>query len=271
MILWIVAGLATILILLWIWMSIEAFGYRVREESVSSSRIPEGFDGLHILFISDIHRRKLSMASMSDSLARADLVLIGGDLTEKGVPLSRVEHNLKILSSHSQAYAVLGNHDLNAGAVKVKELLRSAGVRLLKDETLVLEKGGDHIALTGYMQPKTRKHPFSNYKGKAKNDSYHIVLVHDPIWIKGRAKLGCDLILSGHTHGGQIVLPLLGAIRLEPFYYQKYDSGWFDLYRSRRSNEVIKLLISRGFGTSHIPIRLCCPSEYHLITLTRTP
>ncbi|NMO96945.1 metallophosphoesterase [Paenibacillus lemnae] len=270
--LWIGSGLAVIFIMLlfFAWMRVEATGCKVSRDIVSSSSIPEAFEGVNILLLTDIHRRKLTEKKLGPLLQEADYVFLGGDITEKGVPLKRLEHNLLLLTKNTPTFAVLGNHDLKAGASQVKAILDQTGARLLNDETIFLNRGRSSIALTGYMQPQTRFHPYSRFTGRASKHDFHIVLVHDPIWIQGRKKLPTDLILTGHTHGGQIVLPVLGAVKLEGFY-KKYGSGWYDLPRSRWRNEPVKLLISRGFGTSHIPLRYRCPAELHMITLKKTP
>ncbi|UNK20491.1 metallophosphoesterase [Paenibacillus sp. N3/727] len=253
------------------WMSIEAYGYRVWKETVGSDMLPASFQNYRILFMSDIHRRKLSAKRLQTLNLKPDCILLGGDITEKGVPWNRVRHNLEVLSRIAPVYAVLGNHDLKAGRQSIEELLNDTGTSLLKDRTLMLDKNGESIALSGIMQPATRKHPYSSFKGCPKKGQYHIILVHDPIWIQEKTNISANLILSGHTHGGQIILPLLGAVRLEGFY-KKYSAGWYNFPSTASSlHSNVRLLISRGFGTSHIPFRLGCPSEFHLITLQKKP
>ncbi|WP_422660773.1 metallophosphoesterase [Paenibacillus sp. EC2-1] len=268
MILWISLILLILALSTLLWMRKEATGYRVRNEIVESQSIPECFDGYKILFITDIHRRKLTDEKLLELNLKPDCILLGGDITEKGVPWERVSSNLQSLSRIAPVYGVLGNHDLYAGKEKLEALFNKFGLTLLKDKTVRLEKNGLSIALSGVMQPATRKHPYSNFKGHAKKDQYHIMLVHDPIWVMGKRNIFADLVLAGHTHGGQIVLPLFGAVRLEGFY-KKYSAGWYNLIQ--KSSAAVPLLISRGFGTSHIPLRLGSPSELHLITLLKKP
>ena len=245
----------------------EGTGYRIRTETVEEERIPEDFDGFRMLFITDIHRRRLSERALQRKIAGADIILLGGDLTEKGVPWKRLEKNMNILTRMAPVYAVLGNHDWKAGRGRVESILGRAGVTLLKDDTVTLRRHHSAISLSGIMQPRSRKHPYSKYKGPRNRSFYHIILVHDPIWIHNRQRIPADLVLAGHTHGGQIILPLFGAVKLEGFY-KFYGSGWFDL-RGKGTPEApgIKMLISRGFGNSHIPFRLGSPAELHLITL----
>lgn len=253
------------------WMSVEAYGYRMREQEVISDRLPLSFDGYRILFITDIHRRKLSEAKLTSHLSGVDCVLVGGDITEKGVPFQRLRHNMAVLTRIAPVYAVLGNHDLFAGKDAVRKILRETGVTLLNDKSITLQHEEEEIVLSGVRQPASRKHPYTQFRGKAHGEDFHIILVHDPIWVKGRQEVHADLLLAGHTHGGQIVLPLAGAVRLTRFYKQ-FKAGWYTLPRT--AGEIkpsSRMLISRGFGTSHIPLRLQCPSEYHLLTLRKKP
>lgn len=268
MIVWVSLGLAILALCTLIWMRIEATGYRVRNEIVESEAIPATFNGYRILFITDIHRRKLSHEKLLELDLKPDCILLGGDITEKGVPWDRVRSNLELLSRIAPVYGVHGNHDLYAGRQKLEALFNRTGLTLLKDKTIALKRAGESIALSGIMQPASRKHPYSTFKGLAKKGQYHIVLVHDPIWVMGKRNISADLVLAGHTHGGQIILPLLGAVRLEGFY-KKYSAGWYTL--TQKSYSTVRLLISRGFGTSHIPLRLGSPSELHLITLQKKP
>jgi len=251
------------------WMRAEAEGYRVREEEVASERIPASFDGFRILFLTDIHRRELSERKLMAALQPVDCVLLGGDITEKGVPLERLRHNMELLRRVAPVYAVLGNHDLYAGKDAVKKVLKETGVTLLSDKTVPITVGSDCISLSGIRQPKSKRHPYSQFKGSLQDGEYHILLVHDPIWLKGREEANCDLLLAGHTHGGQIVLPLAGAVRLERFY-KSFKSGWYSIPRAESGDlPDTRVLISRGFGTSHIPLRLLCPAEYHVLTLRK--
>lgn len=147
------------------WMRAEARGYRVREEEVVSERIPHSFDGFRILFITDIHRRQLSEEKLLSNLSSVDCVLLGGDITERGVPLQRLRHNMSVLVRIAPVYAVLGNHDLNAGKDAVRKALRESGVMLLNDKTVTLQRSNELIVLSGVRQPASRKHPYTRFRG----------------------------------------------------------------------------------------------------------
>ncbi|MGG1876908.1 MULTISPECIES: metallophosphoesterase [Paenibacillus] len=253
------------------WMSKEAYGYRLRREEVCSPRIPDAFNGYKILYMTDIHRRQLSERKLRAWLEEADCVFLGGDITERGVPWERLRSNMQLLRKYAPVYAVLGNHDLKAGKEQVRQILRETGVVLLSDKSVELVKGAHRIVLSGIQQPASKYHPYTRYRGRNREGRYHIVLVHDPRWVKDRTDYPYDLVLAGHTHGGQIVLPLAGAVKLEKFY-QSYKAGWYDLPgKEDGATAGPPFLISKGFGTSHLPLRLGCPAELHLITLKQKP
>ncbi|MNI87303.1 phosphodiesterase YaeI [compost metagenome] len=92
--------------------------------------------------------------------------------------------------------------------------------------------------------------------------------MHDPLWLSKQKKVPADLILAGHTHGGQVVLPFGLQMHTDPFY-RTYNAGMYTIAREDGSGGSAKLLISRGFGTAHLPLRWRSPSEMHVLTLRR--
>lgn len=94
-----------------------------------------------------------------------DCVLLGGDITERGVPLQRMRHNMSVLVRIAPVYAVLGNHDLNAGKDAVRKVLRESGVTLLNDKTVTLKRSNELMVLSGVRQPASRKHPYTRFRG----------------------------------------------------------------------------------------------------------
>lgn len=255
----VVLSAAAVLLLVHMWL--EARSHVLRVDEVELTHLPSAFDGAVILYLSDTHKRLLKTKDIEELKGRVDWVLIGGDMAEEGISWSIVRQNMKILSSLAPAYAVYGNHDKKAAAAQLSKLLNDASVQLLQDKAVYLQKGTQHIRLIGL--------DYRSKKGKmllqkTEGDST-ILLVHDPLQAL-RLDLHADLILSGHTHGGQIVLPWLGPIFLSRAY-RAVPSGWFSLKRSKDDSQGGKLLVSRGFGTNHLPLRLNCPAEIHLITL----
>ena len=252
----------------------EAFRVRLRREEVVLPRLPAAFDGFRILFVSDIHRRTVRpLASrLAGEAGGADLVLIGGDLTERGVPAARVRENVRLLSGIAPVYMVFGNHDYDEDAESLAELLREERVVLLRNDSRILERDGQAIRVAGVDDLSAgRDDVRAALRGgrPGRRPSCTILLAHDPLIIEKMtaedARL-TDLILAGHTHGGQIVLPLVGPLARGHVHYLR---GWRPLPRHKTAGSAgrPRLFVSCGYGTSHLPLRLLAPAEAHLFTL----
>lgn len=266
-----VAGLALLLLL---HMIIEANRTNITHQSMRITGLGESFDKTQLFFISDIHRRKLrpEVIRRIRSKNRIELVLIGGDLTEKGVPFTRVEHNIKLLSELGPVYFVYGNHDYDVNYRKLDILLRQWGVRILDNDAVLLEKGTDSLLLVGVDDPvRGRDKLHIAYSEICMKPACTILLAHDPSIINKLmdGKYPADLILAGHTHGGQVCFPWLGAVYYSTNHKNRdYLAGRYEINGRRSGKEIqFQLFVSRGYGTTWLPIRLLCPSEAHVITL----
>ncbi|QHW30215.1 metallophosphoesterase [Paenibacillus rhizovicinus] len=270
---WVVVVIAAAAVSLLGYMMILSYRYRLDEQTVVLERLPAGFDGTSLLFISDVHRRLIPMTVIDAVKAAggAELVLIGGDLREKSVPALRTRENIRRLRQIAPVYMVHGNHDYDEDIRPYEVLLEEERVRLLANESVVLEKrGGSRIRLAGVDDPRTfHDKPelalaeMEDGRGKL----FTILLAHDPIIVqrlKGDEYI--DLILSGHTHGGQIALPLTGPL-WKGEDASGYWRGWFQLPGKTTKPQ---LFVSCGFGTSRLPLRLLTEAQLHRIIL-RTP
>lgn len=256
-----------VMLLLHMWR--EAHNYVVTEDEVELVHLPASFDGATILYLSDTHERLLKINDVEKFRGKVDWVLIGGDVAQEGISWSIVRQNMSLLSSLAPAFVVYGNHDKKAGTAYLSKLLENSNIQVLQDKIVFLHKGEEEVQLVGLDyrskqgQLLFQKNREQGLRTKEKNST--IVLVHDPMDAL-RLDLDVDLVLSGHTHGGQMVLPLLGPIFLNKAY-RAVSSGWFSLKRNMEDKRDGKMLVSRGYGTNHLPLRLCCPAEIHLITL----
>jgi len=260
-------------------MHAEARRITVREEEIELDRLPASFRGTRIFFISDIHRRTLDDRLIGQATAGGpvDLVLIGGDLRERGVPLARTRSNVRLLSSLGPVYMVYGNHDYDDNARELEVLLREEGVRVLSNESVLLEqRGGGRLRLAGIDDSKSGRDriemalaPPIDAPMDAEQDCT-VLLAHDPIMIEKvlkRTELRIDLVLAGHTHGGQLVLPGIGPM-YRSYTTVTYTNGWFDFtVRETAGDRRLRLFVSRGYGTSHVPLRLNAPAEAHVFVL----
>ncbi|MCM3720309.1 metallophosphoesterase [Fictibacillus phosphorivorans] len=240
-----VAGLILLL-----YMYIEAHRNRVSLETVKIDKLPISFKDYKIFFISDIHRRTITNQLLEKAVG-ADIVIIGGDLLEKGVPMARVEHNIKMLSKIGPVYFVWGNNDYDEDVNLLTKTILSCGVTILDNTNISLHRDKDVLDIAGVNDLSFKKDRLEDAIMDCRS-SCRILISHNPdISRKITQDHQIRLVLSGHTHGGQIRLGPLGIAK---------RGGWYD-------EGFYKLLVSNGFGATHLPLRLCAPCEAHLITL----
>ncbi|MBB5172923.1 metallophosphoesterase [Texcoconibacillus texcoconensis] len=213
--------------------------------------LPKPFDGTTLFFISDIHKRTLSK-NWIDTLPRCDFVFIGGDLTEAGVKKHKVEENVHQLCRLGKSvYFVWGNNDHEWGEGSLSKLLHKYGVHELNNCSVEHVKQGEKLTIAGVDDLgyyRTDIHAALN-----STDLPLIFLAHNPEVIYYRdLPYKCDLLLCGHTHGGQVRLFGLGVTE---------KGGW------KKIGGKCHMLVSNGYGTTRIPFRLGAPPETHVITL----
>ena len=156
---------------------------------------------------------------------------------------------------------VLGNHDHYVGAAAVRDALRHAGVHELRNANVVLAKGDARLGLCGVGELETDAIDFDATVAGIPDDVPRVVLSHDPdVFAFWPERLRCDLMLCGHTHGGQAYLPLLGPPFVPSQFGFRYLKGLF-----REGSR--QLYVSRGVGASGVPFRWGCPPELTLVIL----
>jgi predicted MPP superfamily phosphohydrolase len=251
------------------YMHWEAKQLRIIKQELVLPDWPEGFDGVRFLFITDLHRRIIP-EDLRNKLAeivteeKIDLVLIGGDITEKGTPIKRVQDNIRFLSSLAPSYFVWGNNDYSGNFRALDIMLRDEGVTILDNRAVSFEANQDRLWLIGVDECSLKRDHLSMALTYIEQPGYRLLLSHSPIIVK-KIKDEDQIrgVLSGHTHGGQICLPLIGAITLPiGSFFRKYIAGEYVLRNGR-----LKLFISRGVGTSTVPLRLLAPPEIHILTM----
>ncbi|MEH7380820.1 metallophosphoesterase [Bacillus sp. JJ1533] len=241
-----------VLLLLYMWQ--EARLDRVVTKTLTFSDFPKSFGNITIFFISDIHRREVSEKIINEVKGKADIVIIGGDLTEKGVPFERVKKNLQLIKTVGPTYFVWGNNDYEVDYHELDSLLLSMGIKILDNTAMFFETvEGEKLALLGIDDVKEGRSRLDLALLDAGDEAdFKILVSHNPE-IKGKLKPEnkINLLLSGHTHGGQIRFWKFG---LYPKGGIEYKNG-------------MTIFVSNGYGTSGIPLRLGAPAETHLITL----
>jgi predicted MPP superfamily phosphohydrolase len=252
-----------------------SYGFAVRDHVVVSrftvgiANLPAGFDGLTIAQLSDIHHGPYTgldyirrCVEITNSL-KPDVIALTGDFTFAGKKhVAPCAEALRELKARVGVYAVLGNHDYYAGASHVAHALKKAGCNVLIDALDALESRGDKLWLAGvddlYYGSTNPKHLLRDVPREAAK----IVLAHNPDFIEEFAARSqpIDLMIAGHTHGGQIRLPLLGAPQISSEYGQRYAIGM-----NRKG--TMQVYTTRGIGTILLPTRVDCPPEIVLFML----
>jgi predicted MPP superfamily phosphohydrolase len=238
----------------------ERFQIGLTREMLEVSGLPQALSGLRIGFITDLHRSDTVPHDMIDHAVRLlmaeapDLIILGGDYVTWGDRrfVGPAADALAPLSAPNGVFAVLGNHD---NYHDMPPALTAKGFVVLRDARTRLTIRGETLDLAG-IRFWTRKPSEIAYVLRGASPNV-ILLAHTPMRLVEAAALSIPLVLSGHTHGGQIVLPGIGAIAAREF---PVIAG-----RDRRENTSI--FVSRGVGTVYVPVRLNCPPEVALLTI----
>ncbi len=253
---------------------VEAWRFQLTRVELRLERWPAALDGLTILHLSDLHCRRgqrveQHLAGLYARLPEPDLVVFTGDFCEGDRPIARCAAALAPLRGRLGTFAVLGNNDCHAAAhtAALAQALDSAGIELLRDEARRLTDRDASFALGGLDWVTLRRHDKS-YRLPVEptfadcGDLPRILLAHSPDAMPEAVEAGVDLLLCGHTHGGQICLPGGRALHnnLYRFGPPAYTRG---LYREGRTT----LLVSAGLGMTWPCVRLWCPPEALQITL----
>lgn len=240
-------------------------------------RLPPAWDGLRVAQLSDFHFHPFTTESEIAAAVRVvnslqpDMVALTGDFitmslfgeTESSarniVPLAPV---LAGLRASLGRFAVLGNHDVGTDPVLITGTLQEHGIEVLRNRALPLERNGARLWIAGLDDADNDLADIARTLAPVRDNAAVLLLIHEPDVGDEVARHPVDLQLSGHSHGGQINVPLLGPPYL-PRLARKY---WRGLYRVRD----LQLYTNRGLGTVGVPMRFLSPPEITLFTL-RSP
>ena len=248
---------------------VEAWAYEVTETVIRIRDLPERFEGFRIAQVSDVHhgrlvsleevRRVVQLANGT----RADMVALTGDYTTdlpKFVePCAEVLSELK---APEGVWAVLGNHDHRTDGPLTRQALRRRGIEVLTNENTELRRGPEVLQLAGVDDWGWGKADFARALRGVDTARPSLMLSHEPMALDVPETRGVSLILSGHTHGGQVTLPVVGAPAAWVWKHLKYLRGKYE-------SEGTQLYVSRGTGVIGLPVRLGAPPEVAVIRLQR--
>jgi len=226
--------------------------------------IPRELDGLKICQLSDLHfTGQINVEYFQRVVEEAnkfqpDLIFITGDLVDEAKCLPWLETTLGRLQAKHGVYYVLGNHDLRIkDETGFRNLLQNLGLTQASGKWHDIEIDGVNVRLTGNELPW---YPDVEKLGaESKPPGLKILLSHSPDQLDWAKTRGFDLMFAGHTHGGQIALPIVGPIVAPSKYGVLYAAGTFEI-------EGMIMHVSRGISGDE-PIRICCPPEVGLFTI----
>lgn len=243
---WIVrTGLAAMALLLFMFRNAHT---QKLERQTIKLKANKPFKPFEMLFISDLHRRKIPEKLIDFEV---DIIVIGGDLAEKDVPLDRIEHNLRLLKKSAPVYFVWGNNDREVGEDQLRDILKRTGVQTLENESVELF-GEEKLKLVAIDYFAYKTNAMENTFADVQADDTVIFVSHTPFVFKRvKEKYPVDFMLAGHTHGGQIRFGKFGI----------YEKGEYI------DQDGVKELISNGFGTTQLPLRLGAEAQYHLFSI----
>ncbi len=235
---------------------------QVVRASLPVSGLPPALEGLRIGLITDLHHSE--MVPLQDVVRAAtfltaehpDLIVLGGDYVTWGDRsyVAPCAEALAGLTAPLGVYAALGNHDDDRD---MPAALASNGFTVLRDARTTITAKGETIEMAGLRFWTHRPRDVARVLQGA--SAPIILIAHDPRRLDEAAELDVGLVLSGHTHGGQVVLPGLGAIAARKF----------PIVAGKGHRDNTSIFVSRGVGTVYVPYRFNCPPDVSILTLTR--
>jgi predicted MPP superfamily phosphohydrolase len=241
----------------------------ITEIDIWLRRLPVAFNGLRIVHLTDIHHslftplEDIQRAIHLANLLRPDLIALTGDyVTLSATYIWPVARALGKLRARLGIFAVLGNHDFQVDAGEITRAFRAQRIRVLRNSHFALRAGSAHLWVVGVddlwwgadnLAAALRSVPARDPK---------ILLCHNPLGVRQAAAHGVDFVLSGHTHGGQVRLPVVGSVYGRSKFGERFVEGWNRL-------DGTQIYVSRGIGKVLLPLRLGCPPEIACLRLRR--
>lgn len=242
----------------------EPYMLTIEHKQILLDRMPKVFDGFRIVQLSDVHHgpfsspEQIERAVETANRLQPDIIALTGDYISKerqfAAPCAEMLGKLK---ARFGVYAVLGNHDHWVDAPLLTDLFRAEGITVLINEGMRFEQNGETFWIAGVDDSMVGLEDLSLALAGARDDEMKLLLAHNPIVLRRAVRASVDLVLSGHTHGGQV------AIRGERSTARPRKRALQGLWRQGKT----QIYVNRGLGTVVLPIRYGCPPEISLLEL----
>lgn len=244
----------------------------IRQASINLPSWPAELQGMRIAAISDLHagapyisQEKLRHLVELTNAQQPDLILLAGDFVIQRVlggqfmEPAAMAAELKHLKARQGVFATLGNHDWWYNAARVRVALEEAGIRVLDNQAIKIEQNGKPLWLVGFADEWEGNPNITETLKQVIDDSPVIAFTHNPDLFPNIPNQ-VALTIAGHTHGGQVALPLIGRPMVPSKYKQRYAAGHI-VEKSKH------LFVTTGVGTSIIPVRFGVPPEIAILTI----
>lgn len=243
----------------------EPYMLTVEHQPIVLRKLPKELDGFRIVQLSDVHHgpfsstEQIERAVQTANRLRPDIIALTGDYISRerhyAAPCAEM---LGRLEAKFGVYAVLGNHDHWTDAALITDLFRAEGITVLINQGVHFEHRGASFWLAGVDDTMVGLEDIPLALAGARKDEMKLLLAHNPIVLRRAARAGVDLVLSGHTHGGQVALRSDRSASGRPRRRLLKGLG-------RQGNTQI--YVNRGLGTVILPVRYGCPPEVSLLEL----
>ncbi len=238
---------------------------RVTRHDVALRGLPPGAEGCRIAHLTDFHRGRMTSDALLEHAVRLaneqqpDLIVLTGDyVTRDSRDIEPAASIIGRLRANLGVFASLGNHDYSAGGEAVAAALTRNGAGVLRNQSILLENG---LRLVGIDDDRFGHADVARSLKGVRPDEASVILAHNPALMEQLGQVAA-LILSGHTHGGQIRMPILTERQVRRIGAKHYRAGWFTFGRAR-------CYVNQGLGNVGLPIRIGCRPEVAIFSLRR--
>lgn len=259
---------------------IEPFAIHHVEITLLCERLPKAFDGYRVLLLSDFHSRRMAVRErkvlkMIEAIPEHDIIALDGDLIYTPRGMDSMYEFTSRLHAKDGVYGTFGNSEHKNGVVPhvFARGLEKSGVQMLLNKSVRINRGNKSIVIAGVNDPVSEHDDIGAALKGVDEDEFTLLLMHTPDSVGLACARGVDVVLSGHTHGGQVKLPLIGAPFTHSYLGPAMSHG---LYSGARLQNILgyrprrtQLYVTRGIGISGLAMRFLCRPEITTITLKK--